>query len=862
MANNKVTIVEEMKKSQETRKFQDAVNVYFSYNKVFENINKKGYLLLLLIYLIKNNGIKLINSKGLTNAELSKLKVLFSYSLKDYSGNDVPKDIEQLRSYDCCIIDFPDKENELLEIADGLGIKLDYDSHKNSNTGFLYKALNYLFSNKDNNNNNLVFILNRLKSISSLWYKENSWWAFKEICKRISENRDSDLYSQPKELRSLLINLLDAKSKNIYYPYANWNIIEYIKGDGMSENNMSFIQAADKETYYLIRLALLYNDISIPNIISSSSCITDWRGDIGFDYIVATPPYGFESIESKFRNLEIDALIRSSKDVLRKSIGIYSSSICYSQYSKSKIKELLEQDWIEKVILLPENLFSQSSIETVIVVVNKEKSRKGEVCFVDATKCYTKKGRLNILDTNKILSKLNTEDDDVKWVQSLDIVVKAETIYPKYHTIFNESNYREGDYVELKDIVERVRITNIHTEKKGKKIREKNLNKSLIECLSTSNNFEVTGDLSNTVKIEEPVILIPQLFGYPTYYIASPSDPLFVHKTIRIYKVNKPWVFPEYLCYELGKTIDIVKKEFPHGFVTESLLRFKIAFPSKNIEDQERIVNEVAYQFKLSKANELGLQEVIERMKAEYINEVRMRKHDMRPYLTNLGSIGRMMQAYISKLEGMPEIQNKLSSLVVEHKKALESLSNLVSVLSEEQTFGNAEEFDINKFFIDLGNSNDSKVSGFKLNYHVDKNAVYESAILKEDTNDDIPLYVNIAKIDFERLVTNILENARTHGFAGREDNNGIVSIFLTINSETDSFQIDFANNGNPLPEGMNKMRFGLRGEKAGQTGGTGNGGYIIKSIVEHYKGDYDVFMDGDDTVIRVLLPISRENYD
>jgi signal transduction histidine kinase len=250
-------------------------------------------------------------------------------------------------------------------------------------------------------------------------------------------------------------------------------------------------------------------------------------------------------------------------------------------------------------------------------------------------------------------------------------------------------------------------------------------------------------------------------------------------------------------------------------------------------------------------------------MKTEYINEVRMRKHDMRPYLTNLGSIGRMMQAYISKLEGMPEIQNKLSSLVVEHKKALESLSNLVSVLSEEQTFGTAEEVDINKFIRDLEKSNDSKVSGFKLNYHVDRNAVYESAIFsEEDANDNIPLYVNIAKIDFERLVSNILENARTHGFAGREDNNGVVRIFVTVNLETDSFQIDFVNNGNPLPEGMNKMRFGLRGEKAGKTGRTGNGGYIIKSIVEHYKGDYDVFMDGDDTVIRVLLPILRESYE
>ena len=50
---------------------------------------------------------------------------------------------------------------------------------------------------------------------------------------------------------------------------------------------------------------------------------------------------------------------------------------------------------------------------------------------------------------------------------------------------------------------------------------------------------------------------------------------------------------------------------------------------------------------------------------------------------------------------------------------------------------------------------------------------------------------------------------------------------------------------------------YGIKGEKAGQTAGTGLGGSVVKSIVEHYKGDYDVFMDGHWTVIRVYLPIA-----
>ena len=70
-------------------------------------------------------------------------------------------------------------------------------------------------------------------------------------------------------------------------------------------------------------------------------------------------------------------------------------------------------------------------------------------------------------------------------------------------------------------------------------------------------------------------------------------------------------------------------------------------------------------------------------------------------------------------------------------------------------------------------------------------------------------------------------------------------------------FQIDFCNNGKPLPEGMNKMRYGIKGEKAGKTAGTGIGGNYVKSFVEHYGGDYDVFMEDGWTVVRILLPFS-----
>lgn len=125
-------------------------------------------------------------------------------------------------------------------------------------------------------------------------------------------------------------------------------------------------------------------------------------------------------------------------------------------------------------------------------------------------------------------------------------------------------------------------------------------------------------------------------------------------------------------------------------------------------------------------------------------------------------------------------------------------------------------------------------------------------------SKENLPLFVNIAPVDFQRMVDNIIENARKHGFTDHTRTDYYMGIDLSINTERNMYQIDFYNNGTPLPDGITKARYGLKGEKAGQTGGTGSGGYIVRSIVSHYGGDYDVICEDGITTIRIYLPIER----
>ena len=313
----------------------------------------------------------------------------------------------------------------------------------------------------------------------------------------------------------------------------------------------------------------------------------------------------------------------------------------------------------------------------------------------------------------------------------------------------------------------------------------------------------------------------------------------------------------------------------------------KLAFPSVGLpssySEQEQLYKEFVHASKLSKAKEMGLLEVIDKMKADYINVIRARKHDMRPYVRELGSIERMMRQYIQNVE-TSTIVPKMTNLLDQHKIALDKLKDLIDIFSEEQQFGKPEHFNINQYFVDLEVNHD-ETSGYWIEYDRDDNAIAEygipvpcggpcdenlvpldpdSELFKEimEEENKFPLIVDINHVDFERLVRNIIENAVTHGFTDSNREDYGIGIDLTIDMDKRMFQIDFSNNGTPLPSGMDKLRYGILGEKAGTTARTGRGGYIVKSIVEHYHGDYDVFMDGQNTVVRILLPISNYDYE
>ena len=316
------------------------------------------------------------------------------------------------------------------------------------------------------------------------------------------------------------------------------------------------------------------------------------------------------------------------------------------------------------------------------------------------------------------------------------------------------------------------------------------------------------------------------------------------------------------------------------GSVNDSsfpLIINKVIVPNHNDKERLAFLSETNYKALISSKKEVekSFDKKFGKMKADYINEVRMRKHDMRPHLRQLASSERLMLHYIDNINNLEELKKAMKKQIVSSHDALESISELVDHLSDEERFGEPERVNLNKFFEDLEinhNDNDcftletsceeaiSQIRGESLAEiveHAQAKGISLKQFVKQYNADTNALYVNIAPVDLNRLVNNIVENARRHGFTDKCRNDYYFSVNVKINNQRNMYQIDFCNNGNPLPVGMTKDRYGLKGEKAGANAGTGSGGYIVRSIVEHYGGDYDIFTKDGITTIRIYLPKS-----
>lgn len=253
-------------------------------------------------------------------------------------------------------------------------------------------------------------------------------------------------------------------------------------------------------------------------------------------------------------------------------------------------------------------------------------------------------------------------------------------------------------------------------------------------------------------------------------------------------------------------------------------------------------------------------------------------QHAMRKHIREISSSVRRMERFVNDMESSEEIKNYLMerlSVINTHRLYL---SDDIERLKEENTYGEASPFDIDHSLRNYREYFGSDVCPIKYTNEIANEAIRQ---YRKDHQDELKeldeeswtkkmevvlvksslAYVDIAEYNFGKIVRNILENAKKHGFDDFTDVNHkecIIEIVLNWDKERQKYRIDFRNNGNPLPEGLTKESYGENRKYAGKTGGTGIGGYEVAENVRHYDGDYAITQDGDWVVVSIYLPKSK----
>jgi len=663
---------------------------------------------------------------------------------------------------------------------------------------------------------------------------------------------------QPIEISKLIIKLGDSNHQmEIYNPFAG--LASY--GVYFGKNHHYFGQEINANTWVLGTIRLILNDVHAHDYKLEDS-ILNWNSfRQQYDLIVSTPPFGYWTNPYLYtgentlpaNSFEEFFIINGINNCLKpdgKLIGLFSEGLMFGNKisQRSLRKKLIEAGIVEMIISLPSNIFYNTSIKTSIVVLNKKDyNNKGFVKFIDGFSFYKSIGGKNFLQTEDLLNEIYSSNG--KHVRNISIEeVKANNYRLDVSKYFVDNIEIPVGYkkIKLKEILKynNKTIKIIDTNEKILSISDLANNQLDYEKTYKHQSIQGRNQSANVYCVFDNILLVSLRFKNlkPTYYKSADDSPIYYSPNIAGFYVDSNHIDIDYLINELNA--DYVKQQinsFSIGSVmsyirVNDFLNIEILIPS-SIEEQKAIIKGVKETYQITSTKELDLEEVIEKMKAEYSDEMRIKKHNLAQYVNDLQSSVSALIKFIKKNNGSISEEQLISTqrhiTVEKHLQELlnttKEIGHLITKLTSDLEFENATNINLNDF-ISLYINNYSQ-DRFRFEYYFDKESF-------SDNNNTFTPITAISESDLKEVFNNIIKNAEMHGFIDVTNVNYIISISLSFDVNKNMLRMDISNNGKPMPKGMDEFRYSLKDEKAGATGNEGLGGFRVNQIIKNFGGE------------------------
>ena len=266
-------------------------------------------------------------------------------------------------------------------------------------------------------------------------------YLYEGLIRRFSElsNETAGEHFTPREVIRLMVNLLFAEDadvltkpgtvRTLFDPACGTGGMLSVAEDYLRQLNPGarlevYGQELNDETYAICRSDMMLKGQDASHIAAGNSFSEDGHQGLTFDYALANPPFG---VEWK----KVEQAVRDEHDKLgfRGRFGaglprINDGSFLFLQHMISKMKPaekggsriaivfngsplftgaagsgeseirrwIIENDWLEAVVALPDQLFFNTGISTYFWIVSNRKSeeRRGKVQLIDARECFEK----------------------------------------------------------------------------------------------------------------------------------------------------------------------------------------------------------------------------------------------------------------------------------------------------------------------------------------------------------------------------------------------------------------------------------------------------------------------------------------
>lgn len=361
-------------------------------------------------------------------------------------------------------------------------------------------------------NEKLVKLLNAVAEMKLGDYQDNTIDAFGDAYEYLmgmyasNAGKSGGEYYTPQEVSELLAHLtLAGKTEvnKVYDPACGSGslLLRFAKILGKENVRLGFFgQEINITTYNLCRINMFLHDIDFDEFdIGLGDTLTDplhWN-DEPFEAIVSNPPYSI-----KWKGESDPVLIndprfspagvlapKSKADLafIMHSLSWLATNgtaaivcfpgVMYRSGAEKKIRQyLIDNNYIDCIIQLPDNLFYGTSISTCIMVLKKSKSENSTM-FIDASKECVKVTNNNKLTQENIENILNAFTTR-KNITHFSIVVPNSKIAEQ------EYNLSVSTYVEIEDTREKTDIKVLNKEIKEIVKRQDELRKAIDEIVS------------------------------------------------------------------------------------------------------------------------------------------------------------------------------------------------------------------------------------------------------------------------------------------------------------------------------------------------------------------------------------------